>query len=128
MTNTTPGTVTDTIPAQPPAHEGLKIGEGAVTRIHQLIESEGNLDLKLRISITGGGCSGFQYNFSLDDKKNDADLVFENGGIQVLVDETSLPFVNGAVLNFSTDLMGAYFTMDNPNADSTCGCGSSFSV
>jgi len=109
-------------------HEGLKIGDGAVTRILQLIESEGNPSLKLRISITGGGCSGFQYNFSLDDKTTDDDLVFENGGVQVLVDETSLPFVEGAVLNFENDLMGAYFTMDNPNADSTCGCGSSFSV
>ncbi|MBL4691878.1 MAG: iron-sulfur cluster insertion protein ErpA [Magnetovibrio sp.] len=114
-------------PQQDP-HEGLKIGAGAVTRIQQLIESEGNPDLKLRISITGGGCSGFQYNFSLDEKRTDDDLVYENGGVLVLVDETSLPFVDGATLNFKTDLMGAYFTMDNPNADSTCGCGSSFSV
>ena len=109
-------------------HEGLKIGEGAVTRIKQLIESEGKPDLKLRIGITGGGCSGFQYNFSLDDKTADDDVVFEENGVQVLVDETSLPFVSGAVLNFNTDMMGAYFVMDNPNADSTCGCGSSFSV
>jgi len=110
------------------SHEGLKIGEGAVVRIKNLIESEGNPNLKLRIGITGGGCSGFQYTFSLDDKTADDDLVFEEDGIQVLVDETSLPFVDGAELNFKTDLMGAYFSMDNPNASSTCGCGSSFSV
>ena len=109
-------------------HEGLKIGDGAITRIQKLIESEGNVDLKLRISITGGGCSGFQYNFSLDEKSTDEDIVFEAGGVKVLVDETSLPFIDGAVLNFKNDLMGAYFSMDNPNADSTCGRGTSFSV
>lgn len=118
----------DTTPDTTETHAGLKIGEGAVTRIKQLIESEGNADLKLRIGVTGGGCSGFQYNFSLDDKTAGDDLVFEEDGVQVLVDETSLPFVDGAVLNFKTDMMGAYFSMDNPNADSTCGCGSSFSV
>ena len=108
--------------------EALKIGDGAVTRIKQLIESEGNPDMKLRIGITGGGCSGFQYNFSLDETVNDDDVLYERDGITVLVDETSIPFVNGAVLDFKTDLMGAYFSMDNPNASSTCGCGSSFSV
>ncbi|MBF0250221.1 MAG: iron-sulfur cluster insertion protein ErpA [Alphaproteobacteria bacterium] len=108
--------------------QGLQIGEGAVARIRQLIENEGNPALKLRIGITGGGCSGFQYNFSLDDKVGDDDLVFSEGGVGVVVDETSLPFVAGAVLNFKADMMGAYFTMDNPNASSTCGCGSSFSV
>ncbi|HEY9079838.1 iron-sulfur cluster insertion protein ErpA [Magnetovibrio sp.] len=106
----------------------LKIGDGAVTRIKALIENEGNPDLKLRIGVSGGGCSGFQYNFSLDDKVNDDDVVFERDGINVVVDETSIPFVGGATIDFKTDLMGAYFTMDNPNASSTCGCGTSFSV
>jgi iron-sulfur cluster insertion protein len=109
-------------------HDGLKIGDGAVARIQHLIESEGKPDLKLRISVTGGGCSGFQYNFSLDDTVAEDDIEFTQGGVTVLIDETSLPFVDGATLNFTTDLMGAYFTMDNPNANSTCGCGSSFSV
>ena len=118
----------DTMPDTTELQEALKIGDGAVTRIKQLIESEGNPDMKLRIGITGGGCSGFQYNFSLDDKVNDDDVCYERDGITVLVDETSIPFVNGAVLDFKTDLMGAYFSMDNPNASSTCGCGSSFSV
>ena len=108
--------------------EALKLGDGAVTRIQQLIEAEGNPAMKLRISVTGGGCSGFQYNFSLDDKMGDDDVVIEQGGVAVVLDETSVPFVNGATLNFKTDLMGAYFTMDNPNATSTCGCGTSFSV
>lgn len=108
--------------------ESIIIGPGAVKRIGELIEAEGNANLMLRIGITGGGCSGFQYNFSLDDKINDDDRVFEEGGIKVVADETSIPFVAGATLDFKTDLMGAYFSMDNPNADSTCGCGSSFSV
>ncbi len=112
----------------PETQSGLKIGEGAITRIKQLIESEGRPALKLRIGISGGGCSGFQYTFSLDDEVNDNDLVFEEDGVKVVVDETSVTFVGGAVLNFKTDLMGAYFSMDNPNATSTCGCGSSFSV
>lgn len=108
--------------------DGLHIGDGAVTRIKALIENEGNPDMKLRIGITGGGCSGFQYNFSLDDKVNNDDVLYERGGVNVVVDETSIPFVSGATINFKTDLMGAYFTMENPNANSTCGCGSSFSV
>lgn len=108
--------------------EALQIGDGAVTRIKALIENEGNPDLKLRISITGGGCSGFQYNFSLDDTVNDDDVLYERDGINVVVDETSIPFINGTLLDFKTDLMGNYFTMENPNATSTCGCGSSFSV
>ena len=108
--------------------DGLTIGDGAVTRIKALIENEGNPDLMLRIGITGGGCSGFQYNFSLDAEKHDDDVIFSKDGVNIVVDETSIPFVNGATINFKTDLMGAYFTMDNPNASSTCGCGSSFSV
>ncbi|MCW8915883.1 MAG: iron-sulfur cluster insertion protein ErpA [Magnetovibrio sp.] len=108
--------------------EGLQIGDGAVARIKVLIENENNPDIKFRIGITGGGCSGFQYNFSLDDKVNDDDVLFERDGIAVVVDETSIPFISGTVLDFKNDLMGNYFTMENPNASSTCGCGSSFSV
>ena len=118
----------DTTETQGGTQDGLQIGDGAVTRIKQLIETENNPNMKLRIGITGGGCSGFQYNFSLDDAINDDDVTFEKDGINVVVDETSLPFVSGAVLDFKSDLMGAYFTVDNPNASSTCGCGSSFSV
>ncbi|MCK5547104.1 MAG: iron-sulfur cluster insertion protein ErpA [Rhodospirillaceae bacterium] len=116
------------MPDTTPATDSIQIGEGAIARIAQLIEAEGNPDMMLRVGITGGGCSGFQYNFSLDEKLNDDDRIFEEGGIKVVVDETSIPFVAGATLDFKTDLMGAYFVMNNPNADSTCGCGSSFSV
>ena len=116
------------MPDTAPTSDSINIGEGAVTRIRQLIEAENNPGLMLRVGITGGGCSGFQYNFSLDEKLNDDDKTFEEGGVKVVVDETSIPFVAGATLNFKTDLMGAYFVMENPNADSTCGCGSSFSV
>jgi iron-sulfur cluster insertion protein len=108
--------------------ESLKIGDGAVQRIKELIEMEGNPDMKLRVSVTGGGCSGFQYNFSLDDKVNGDDVLVEKDGVSVVMDETSVPFVSGATLNFKSDLMGAYFAMENPNATSTCGCGTSFSV
>ena len=108
--------------------DGLKIGDGAVTRIKALIENEGNPNLMLRVGVTGGGCSGFQYTFGLEETINDDDVTFEKDGITVVVDEVSLPFVSGAVLDFKTDLMGQYFVMDNPNASSTCGCGTSFSV
>lgn len=120
--------VPDTTPDSTQTTADIIIGEGAVARIAQLIETENNPDLMLRIGITGGGCSGFQYNFSLDSEINADDRTFEKGGIKVVVDETSIPFVAGATLDFKTDLMGAYFVMENPNADSTCGCGSSFSV
>lgn len=118
----------DSTETQLQPNEGIQIGENAVARIRHLIETEANPDLMLRIGISGGGCSGFQYTFGLDTELKDDDLTFEEGGIKVVVDETSLPFVNGATLDFKTDMMGAYFVMDNPNADSTCGCGSSFSV
>jgi len=118
----------DLMPDTADMQNRLQIGDGAVTRIKALIENEGNPDMKLRIGVTGGGCSGFQYNFSLDDKVDDDDVLFERDGINVVVDETSIPFVSGATIDFKTDLMGAYFTMENPNASSTCGCGTSFSV
>ncbi|NVJ91151.1 MAG: iron-sulfur cluster insertion protein ErpA [Methylocystaceae bacterium] len=102
--------------------------ESANKQVQQLIASEGNPNLKLRIMITSGGCSGFSYNFSLDDTVKDDDQVFEFDGVQVLVDEASLPFVEGAELDYVQDLMGSSFQMKNPNASSECGCGSSFSV
>ena len=108
--------------------DGLKIGDGAVARIKALIENEGKPGLMLRVGVTGGGCSGFQYTFGLEETVGDDDVTFEKDGITVVVDEVSLPFVSGAVLDFKSDLMGQYFTMDNPNASSTCGCGTSFSV
>jgi len=97
-------------------------------QVKKLIAQEGNPGLKLRIMITSGGCSGFSYNFSLDDQVKDDDEVFKFDEVEVLVDEASLPFVEGAQLDYVTDLMGSSFQMTNPNATSECGCGSSFSV
>lgn len=97
-------------------------------QVKKLIAQEGNPDLKLRIMISSGGCSGFSYNFSLDDQVKDDDEVFQFDEVEVLVDEASLPFVEGAQLDYVTDLMGSSFQMTNPNATSECGCGSSFSV
>lgn len=106
----------------------LTLSESAARRIKVLAEMEGNPNLMLRIQVSGGGCSGFQYGFSLDDTVNDDDRVFERDGVKVVADETSLDLLNGAELDFKEDLMGQYFQMNNPNATSTCGCGSSFSV
>lgn len=102
--------------------------DSATIQVKKLIESEGNPDLKLRILITSGGCSGFSYNFSLDDQVKEDDQIFTFGDVQVLVDEASLPFVEGSELDYVTDLMGSSFQMKNPNATASCGCGSSFSV
>lgn len=82
----------------------------------------------LRVAVTGGGCSGFQYNFTLDDARLDDDLVVERDGATVLIDPVSLDFLKGAELDFTDDLIGAAFKIHNPNATSSCGCGTSFSV
>jgi Iron-sulfur cluster assembly accessory protein len=82
----------------------------------------------MRVSVTGGGCSGFQYVFDFDQTINDDDHVFEKKDIIVLVDDTSLDLLDGAELNFKEDLVGSYFQVENPNAESGCGCGTSFSI
>ncbi len=106
----------------------ITISDSAARRIGELIADKGDEAMMLRIAVSGGGCSGFQYGFDLDAALNDADLIFEKGGVKVVVDETSLEFLNGSELNFVEELIGSYFAMSNPNASSTCGCGSSFSV
>lgn len=94
----------------------------------RLAEIGANLDGKaLRVAVEGGGCSGFQYEIALDIPKND-DLILEGGGEKVVVDAVSLPFLAGAVIDFSEELIGARFVIDNPNATSACGCGTSFSI
>ena len=107
---------------------GLAITENAARRIATLAESEGNPSLMLRITISGGGCSGFQYGFSLDDQVGEDDLTFTAGDVQVVVDGVSMDLLQGSELDFKEDMIGAYFTLSNPNASSTCGCGSSFAV
>jgi len=108
--------------------DSISISDNAAKRIAALVEMEEKPGMRLRVAVSGGGCSGFQYGFSLDDEKNDDDLLFEKNGIEVVIDETSLDFLKGSQLDFVEDLIGSYFAMNNPNATSTCGCGSSFAV
>lgn len=108
--------------------QSIGISANAAKRISQLIAQEGNAAAMLRVSVSGGGCAGFQYGFSLDDKINDDDRVFEENGVKVVVDDMSLGLTAGSVLDFVDDMIGSYFALKNPNASSTCGCGSSFAV
>lgn len=110
------------------ADRALTISESAARRVAFLIEKEGNAGLMLRLSVSGGGCAGFQYGFSFDEATTADDIVFEKNGVKVVVDETSLDLLGGATLDFVEDLMGASFQVRNPNATSSCGCGSSFAV
>ena len=97
-------------------------------RVQTLIAEEENPDLKLRVYITGGGCSGFQYGFTFDEKVNDGDMTIENSGVTLVVDPMSLQYLIGGVVDYTEGLEGARFFVNNPNATTTCGCGASFSV
>jgi iron-sulfur cluster insertion protein len=100
----------------------------AALKVGELIADEGNPDLKLRVYISGGGCSGFQYGFTFDEEVNDDDTLVEKDGVTVLVDSTSLQYLKGAEIDYKDDLSGSQFVIRNPNAATTCGCGSSFST
>lgn len=104
----------------------IQVTNAAFDRL-QAINHVKDAPKKLRVAVLGGGCSGFQYQFTLEDESNDDDLVLEREGQQVLVDSVSLPFLEGSVIDYSSELIGARFTVNNPNASSTCGCGTSFS-
>lgn len=106
----------------------VTISDGAVDRIRELTTAGEFTGMMLRVSVSGGGCSGFQYGFSFDDQKNGDDHILEKNGVTVLIDDTSWEFVAGSELHFAEELIGSYFTLRNPNAASTCGCGVSFSV
>jgi iron-sulfur cluster insertion protein len=106
----------------------IGISENAARRIAKLIADEGDDNLVFRVAVSGGGCSGFQYGFSLDNQRNEDDRVFERDGIEVVIDEVSLDLLKDSEVDFVEDLIGSYFSIKNPNASSTCGCGSSFSV
>ena len=110
------------------ASEKFAISDSAANRIAKIAEMEGNPELMLRITISGGGCSGFQYGFKLDDTSTDDDLMFENNGTRVIIDDMSLGFVEGGIVDFKEDLGGSYFQIINPNATASCGCGSSFAI
>ena len=106
----------------------ITITESARTKIADIIAEENNPQVKLRMFVQGGGCSGFSYGFTLDEMKNDDDFEFSAGSSSVLVDAMSAQYLQGAEVDYVEDLMGAEFKIKNPSASSTCGCGSSFSV
>jgi len=102
--------------------------DSAALKVSELIAEEGNDNLKLRVYVSGGGCSGFQYGFTFDEEVNEDDTSVENGGVTVLIDAMSIQYLNGAEIDYKEDVSGAQFVIRNPNATTTCGCGSSFSA
>jgi len=102
--------------------------DSAASKVKELIEEEGNPDLKLRVFVTGGGCSGFQYGFTFDEVANEDDTALEKNGVTLLIDPMSYQYLVGAEIDYTDGLEGSQFVIKNPNASSTCGCGSSFSV
>ncbi|WP_455376733.1 iron-sulfur cluster insertion protein ErpA [Kaarinaea lacus] len=108
--------------------EVIKVTQNAANKVKALIKEEGNDALKLRVYVTGGGCSGFQYGFTFDENVNDGDTTVEKDGVTFLVDPMSYQYLAGSELDYKEDLQGAQFVIRNPNASTTCGCGSSFSI
>ena len=106
----------------------LVFTDNAASKVKQLIDEEGNPELKLRVFVSGGGCSGFQYGFTFDEKVEEGDTRVENEGVTLLVDPMSFQYLAGAEIDYSEGLEGAQFVIRNPNATTTCGCGSSFTV
>lgn len=106
----------------------LNFTAAAAHKVRQLIDEEGNQELKLRVYIQGGGCSGFQYGFEFDEQRAEDDVAIENDGVTLLVDPLSLQYLMGAEVDYTENLQGAQFVIRNPNAKTTCGCGSSFTV
>ena len=102
--------------------------DSAAAKVRELIEEEGNPDLKLRVFVTGGGCSGFQYGFTFDEEVAEDDTVIEKGGVTLLIDPMSYQYLVGAEIDYVEGIEGAQFVIRNPNATTTCGCGQSFSV
>lgn len=102
--------------------------DSAVGKVRELIEEEGNADLKLRVFVTGGGCAGFQYGFTFEEAANEDDTAFEKDGVTLLIDPMSYQYLVGAEIDYTEGLQGSQFVIRNPNATSTCGCGSSFSA
>ena len=106
----------------------LVFTDSAANKVKELIQEEGNPELKLRVFVTGGGCSGFQYGFTFDEVTNNDDSVLEKNGVTLLIDPMSYQYLVGAEIDYTEGLEGSQFVIKNPNASSTCGCGSSFSV
>lgn len=110
------------------ANDAINFTEAAAGKVADLIQEEGNPDLMLRVYIQGGGCSGFQYGFSFDENENEGDTRVVTNGVTLLVDPMSMQYLMGAEVDYTEGLQGAQFIIRNPNATTTCGCGSSFSV
>ena len=99
-----------------------------VVKIADLLAEENNPNLKLRTFVQGGGCSGFQYGFTFDEEQNEDDFIIERNNVKILIDSMSMQYMIGAEIDYKEDLMGSQFSIKNPNAQTTCGCGSSFSI
>lgn len=112
--------------AEPPTP--LVFTDSAAAKVADLIAEEGNPELKLRVFVQGGGCSGFQYGFTFDDAVNEDDTTFDKNGVTLLVDSMSFQYLVGAEIDYKEDINGSQFVIKNPNATTTCGCGSSFSA
>lgn len=106
----------------------MNISASAIEKIKDIILEENNPNVKLRVFVQGGGCSGFSYGFTLDEDQNEDDFDFDYKGVKVLVDSMSMQYLQGAEVDYKEELMGANFVINNPNATTTCGCGASFSV
>jgi iron-sulfur cluster insertion protein len=106
----------------------LVFTDSAANKVKELIEEEGNIALKLRVFVSGGGCSGFQYGFTFDEEVNEDDTQLQKNGVTLLIDSMSYQYLVGAEIDYADGLEGSQFVIRNPNATTTCGCGSSFSA
>lgn len=106
----------------------ITLTENTCLKLKELLEEENNPNLKLRVFVQGGGCSGMSYGFSFEEEQNEDDFTIETDNVTVLVDAMSMQYLNGATIDYKETLMGAGFDIKNPNAETSCGCGSSFSV
>jgi iron-sulfur cluster insertion protein len=117
-----------TFDPQAPSNEVMHFTNAAATKVQQLLQEEENPALCLRVYVTGGGCSGFSYGFTFDDKVANDDTRIQNHGVSMLVDAMSVQYLMGGTVDYKESLQGSQFTVHNPNAKTTCGCGSSFSI
>ena len=106
----------------------ITLTESALAKISDILAEENNPALKLRTFIQGGGCSGFSYGFTLDEEQNEDDFIIENTGATILIDSMSMQYLQGATIDYKEEIMGSNFVINNPNATTTCGCGSSFAI
>ncbi|MDY6919029.1 MAG: iron-sulfur cluster insertion protein ErpA [Pseudomonadota bacterium] len=108
--------------------EVIRFSDSAARKVKALIDEEGNAELKLRVYITGGGCAGFSYGFRFDEDVQETDTLVQNQGVSLVVDPMSIQYLAGSEVDYTEGLQGAHFVVNNPNATTTCGCGSSFSI